>query len=250
MRARKGQLRDRLKILIDTAPEFSSNDTYSHIVQRQSLRAEWMVYFHELPPELEKTQLETQEWVKMIAKHGFKLPEAKKEKQKVRFENDKKGGISIITEKDRPSNLSTITEEDLGWIEIEVTIDSGACDTVMPASMCSHISILQTEESRRGMEYEVANGETVLNLGARYCLLMSENSKEMKRITFQCADIHKPLLSVSRISDLGYDCILTNVGGKLRDRVFGETMPLHRRGNLYVMQAWIRQDKSSFTRPR
>ena len=57
---KKGQLRDRLKILIDTAPEFSSNDTYSHIVQRQSLRAEWMVYFHELPPELEKTQLETQ----------------------------------------------------------------------------------------------------------------------------------------------------------------------------------------------
>ena len=100
------------------------------------------------------------------------------------------------------------------------------------------------------MEYEVANGETVLNLGARKCLLMSENASEMKRITFQCADIHKPLLSVSRISDLGYDCTLTDKGGELKDRNTGESIPLHRRGNIYVMRVWVRQDKSDFARPR
>ena len=138
-----------------------------------------------------------------------------------------------------------------GWIEIEVTVDSGACDTVMPAAMCGHISISQTEDSRRGVEYEVANGETIPNLGERHCLLMSENSNVMKKIVFQCADIHKPLLSVSRCADLGYQCILDDHGGMLKDKVTGEEIPLHRRGNLYVMRAWVRQDKpAGFVRPQ
>ena len=38
---------------------------------------------------------------------------------------------------------------------------------------------------------------------------------------------------------------------ELVDESSGETIPLHRRGNLYVMRAWIRQDKSSdFGRPQ
>ena len=37
-------------------------------------------------------------------------------------------------------------EKDESWVEAEVTIDSDACDTVMPAALCPHISILQTED--------------------------------------------------------------------------------------------------------
>ena len=47
------------------------------------------------------------------------------------------------------------------WTELEITIDSGACDTAMPTKLCQHISVIETEDSRRGMEYEVANGETI-----------------------------------------------------------------------------------------
>ena len=131
------------------------------------------------------------------------------------------------------------------WVEVEITVDSGACDTVMPTSWCTHISIQQTAESKAGMEYEVANGETIPNVGERRCLLMSEDSHIMKKITFQCADIHKPLLSVSRCADLGFDCVLEATGGRLVDKVTGEAIPLHRRGNLYTMRAWIRQDSST-----
>jgi hypothetical protein len=103
------------------------------------------------------------------------------------------------------------------------------------------------------MEYEGANGETLPNVGERYCVLMTEDSQQEKKITFQCADIHKPLLSVSRCADLGYNCILGKHGGQLVDEVSGEVIPLHRRGNLYVMRAWIKQDKNAaldFPRPR
>ena len=33
-----------------------------------------------------------------------------------------------------------------GWQEIEVTVDSGACDTVMPLSLCSEIGQRESEQ--------------------------------------------------------------------------------------------------------
>ena len=136
-------------------------------------------------------------------------------------------------------------------MELEVPVDSGACDTVMPRVMCPHISVLSTPVSRSGYEYEVANGAGLPNLGERRCLMMTENSQTAKRIAFQCADVHKALLSVSRCSDMGYECTLGKLGGELRDVVTGDRIPIHRRENLYFIRAWVRQDSDSepgFTR--
>ena len=144
------------------------------------------------------------------------------------------------------TSLLAFTEPEGGeWDEIEITVDTGACDTVMPTQMCSHISILENAYSRVKFEYEVANGAGLRNHGERRCLLMSENSTQAKKITLQCANVHKPLLSVSKVADLGYECVLNDKGGELRDVVTGDRIPLHRRGNLYVMRAWIKQDSSS-----
>ena len=162
------------------------------------------------------------------------------------FTKGSSGGVSILTEKKNTSALSAVSEPE--WIEIEVTVDSGACDTVMPTKMCTHISILDNDKRKRGFEYEVANGAGLPNHGERRCFMMTENSELMKKIAFQCADVHKPLLSVSALADQGYECVLGKLGGELRDVVTGDRIPLHRRDNLYVMRAWIRQDDSSFRR--
>ena len=87
--------------------------------------------------------------------------------------------------------------------------------------------------------------------GEKRCVMMTENSSLAKRIVFQCADVHKPLLSVSRCADLGYECVLGRDGGQLRDMVTGDVVPLHRRGNLSFIRAWIKQDSApsaGFTR--
>ena len=57
------------------------------------------------------------------------------------------------------------------WIEIELAADSGACDTVIPRSMAEAIPIMPSLASLRGMEYEVANGQSIPNLGERRCLV-------------------------------------------------------------------------------
>ena len=90
--------------------------------------------------------------------------------------------------------------------------------------------------------YEVANGEEIPNKGERRCEIMTLGSSIPKRITFQVADVHKPLLSISGCADMGFDCFLGRLGSQLKDRVTGEEIPLERQGSLYTVKMWIRQD--------
>ena len=59
-------------------------------------------------------------------------------------------------------------------------------------------------------------------------------------MSFQVADIHKPLLSLSKAADMGFHSHLYKQGGWLEDAMTGQRVPIHRRGNLYVMQMWVR----------
>ena len=137
--------------------------------------------------------------------------------------------LSVMT-KNPSSQISSVRTQD--WVEIGIIVDSGACDTVMPISMCGHILVISTPESRAGLEYEVANGASIPNVGERHCLVMTEDSQTMNKLIFQCADVHKALLSVANVADMGFECLLVEEGGILRDVASGGSIPLHRRGNL------------------
>ena len=152
----------------------------------------------------------------------------------------------------RPMLLSTDRPKsnDAEWQEIEITVDSGSCDPVMPEGLCPQICLVPSAYSKLGLEYEIADGNALPNLGEKHCLMMTEDSGLMKKVVLQCADVHKALLSVSHVADLGYDCLMSQRGGYLQDTVTGDTVPLHRRGNLYYMRAWVRADPSQgFARP-
>ena len=59
-------------------------------------------------------------------------------------------------------------------------------------------------------------------------------------ISMQVADVHKALLSLSRCADMGFESRFGRVAGCLIDTESGEVIPLLRKGNLYVLRAWIR----------
>ena len=67
------------------------------------------------------------------------------------------------------------------------------------------------------------------------------NSELPKIMNFQICDVHKPLLSATKVCDLNYRCVLERNGGYLEDREIGDIIPLHRRGSLYVMSIWINE---------
>ena len=71
------------------------------------------------------------------------------------------------------------------WIKVELTADSGACDTVIPRKTAEAIPILPSLASLRGMEYEVANGQSIPNLGERRCLVWTQGATEVKRMNLQ-----------------------------------------------------------------
>ena len=116
----------------------------------------------------------------------------------------------------------------------------------MPYDLCKHIGLVESLISK-GAEYEVADGQSIPNLGERRCQIMTPGSMIAKSITFQVADVHKALLSISRCTDLGYECHLGKSGGHLKDMISGEVIPLVRRDNLYMLKTWVRQNP--FARP-
>ena len=75
---------------------------------------------------------------------------------------------------------------------------------------------------------------------------MAEGSEIPKLMNFQVCDVHKPLLSATKVCDMNYRCVLERNGGYLEDQETGDVIPLHRRGSLYYMNIWVKE--SSFTR--
>ena len=137
------------------------------------------------------------------------------------------------------SPLSAVGDSD-GWVELELTADSGACDTVIPKSFAESIPIMPSLASLRGMEYEVANGQSIPNLGERRCLVWTEGATQAKKMTMQVADVHKGLLSLSRCADMGYEGRFGRHAGALVCEETGEIIPLVRKGNLHVLRVWVR----------
>ena len=146
----------------------------------------------------------------------------------------------------KKGSLSAVGQEE-EWIEVELTADSGACDTVIPRTTAEGIPIMPALASLRGMEYEVANGQSIPNLGERRCLVWTENTTEVKKMVMQVADVHKGLLSLSRCADMGYEGRFGRYAGALICESTGEIIPLARKGNLYVLRVWIKA--APFGRP-
>ena len=72
--------------------------------------------------------------------------------------------------------------------------------------------------------------------------MITLGSRSCKRIVFQVADVHEPLLSVSGCAAMGFDCHLGDEGGHLLDKQSGEKISLERQDKLYIRRAWMRKD--------
>lgn len=55
---------------------------------------------------------------------------------------------------------------------------------------------------------------------------------------------------MNKVADAGYECHLNSSGGYLLDAFSGERVPMQRKGSLYTMRAWVKEDKQPvFSRP-
>ena len=72
------------------------------------------------------------------------------------------------------------------WEEIEFAVDSGATETVAPDTMPNSIPTVPGVASRRGVEYEAANGATIPNEGEKRLTAFTEDGREKGMVVQIC----------------------------------------------------------------
>jgi hypothetical protein len=147
-------------------------------------------------------------------------------------------GLSVMDYANAPSSSMPAYN---GWIELDLTADTGACDSVVPKDgPLSSIAIVPSWQSENGLSYEVANKATIPCLGERRLEMWTEGASASRCMAVQVADVHKPLLSLGRCADAGFESRFGKRVGCLIDSTNGEIVPMQRRGNLYYLKCWVR----------
>ena len=149
------------------------------------------------------------------------------------------------TERERIGILKTIEPEgfnviqDRGeWEELELAVDSGATETVVNENMVATVEVKDGAASRRGVQYEVANGTKIPNLGEKTFTAVSDEGSK-RRITAQVCDVNKALLSVKRMTDAGNRVVFDSEGSYVEDKQTRERMWLKEEGGMYVLKVWV-----------
>ena len=84
----------------------------------------------------------------------------------------------------KTTDQSCATNEAPAWESHTFTIDSGACDHAFSDSSMD-IPTVPGDKSRRGVSYEVANGDEVHNLGEKICIFATEFNEDALPLTMQ-----------------------------------------------------------------
>ena len=97
-------------------------------------------------------------------------------------------------------------------VDFDTILDSGCSRHVAPMSCVPGYHIQETQLSRAGHKFQVANGETVPNLGDVVANLGLETEGGEGRTvasTFAVCDMTSPLMSVHQICQNGHTCTFT-----------------------------------------
>ena len=101
-------------------------------------------------------------------------PKGQEELEQMSLDQTRKGfNIFDYVPATKASLCAMASPEDERY-EVELTADTRACYTAVPTLMCPGIRITPSVQSLRGMQYEVATGESIPNLGEKRCGMWSE----------------------------------------------------------------------------
>ena len=142
-----------------------------------------------------------------------------------------------------------------------LTVDSGAADSVYPRSWVRAALIMISQGMKMGLHYVAAGGARIPNQG-EFPLKFWTKEGVKACLTFQIADINKPLASVSHMTDENY-CVVFNkhegidvsyVLHKPSDTI----MRLRRERGIFILDAWTEEEicgekeaaLALFSRPR
>ena len=99
---------------------------------------------------------------------------------------------------------------------------------------------VEGEAYRKGVQYEVASGTLIPNLGEKRFVAMGEGG-QMRKMKAQVCEVNKTLSSVKRVVQAGNRVVFDSAGSYLEDTHIGERMPLREEGGMYMLKLWVRK---------
>ena len=78
-----------------------------------------------------------------------------------------------------PENINQLSMNG-EWELIELAVDSGATESVIPADALPGIPTIAGAAQKRGVKYQVANGDVIENLGEKKIVALTEDFTEKK----------------------------------------------------------------------
>ena len=135
--------------------------------------------------------------------------------------------------------LHRVTEDGI-WEKIELAVDSGASDSVVPPTMPASIPTVEGPASKRGVLYEVASGHQIPNEGEKKNTAVTDEGAE-KKMTLQVCDVNQGLLSVSKVAGAGNRVVFDEQGSYIENKSSGQISWLKERNGMYILSLWVKR---------
>ena len=130
---------------------------------------------------------------------------------------------------------------------LELAVDNGASEILIYEEMVKSVAIEEGEASKRGVEYEVANGVRIPNLGEKKFTGSSEGGVK-RTLTAQVCDVNKALLSVRKVVAAGNRVVFDDAGSFIEDKRTGKRMWLQEENRMCMLKMWVPKPAASFQR--
>ena len=131
--------------------------------------------------------------------------------------------------------------DDKQWEKIRATADSGAGEHVCPPDMCPQFPTTESEGSKKGKEYRVANGAFIPNLGEKQIRAQDSNGTTLN-IKPQVAKVNKFLASLGKICKAGNRVVLDEKDSFIQNKKTGTKTELRLENNVFVFDFWVEKE--------
>ena len=105
--------------------------------------------------------------------------------------------------------------------------------------LCNHVKLSATRRSDAGIGFRGAGGERIRNHGQRKFKVRMRDG-HVAGITWQVADVKRPLMSVAKMVGAGNRVHLDSKDPRIV-RPKGDVIPLRKAGHVFVVDLWVRK---------
>ena len=125
-----------------------------------------------------------------------------------------------------------------GWIQIEMTIDSGAVDTVIPPQAIPNIPLRETTASTEKRYYLASNNRKIPIRGRKSIQGYTDDGRPLK-LEAEVSDVKRALGSVRRLCEKGNRVVFDPRGSYIENVEAGQRTPMNDNGKGYKVKIWV-----------